>query len=223
MLLAACIILVVGLSLDNASVSGDKNDNNDVVDSYYQKATQEFERGKLRKMQMILAELGKKYPDENIQDFIDEKLSSLPVINASDLIDEYKTNEVACNLKYEGKLLKVTGNVTDIGQDILKTVYITLGDDNITFYDVRCEFEYEEELSQVANLREGYLITILCTYIGSVAEFKLYYNRFNKKLRRYYYGFWFRLIIFFGCFWRRTEICCYASDFEREIFGNRFR
>ena len=165
LLLAAGVIWVVGVNSGDISVADSKTDNEDVVASYYQKATQEFERGNLRKMQIILAELGEKFPDENIQAFIDEKLSSIPVINASDLIEEYKTNEVSCNLKYEGKILKVAGNVTDIGQDILKTIYITLGNKNETFYDVRCEFEYEEEVSQVANLREGDQITILGTYM----------------------------------------------------------
>ncbi len=164
LLLAAGIIWVVGVNSGDISVAGSKTGNEDVVAGYYKKAAQEFERGDLREMQIILAELTEKFPNENIQVFIDEKLSSIPVINASDLIEEYKTNEVSCNLKYEGKILKVAGNVTDIGQGILKTVYITLGGKNKTFYDVRCEVEYEEEVSQVANLRQGDQITILGTY-----------------------------------------------------------
>ena len=63
----------------------------------------------------------------------------------------------------------LNGVHTSERQDILKTVYITLGDNTLKFYDVRCEFEYEEEISQVANLREGNQITILGTYINSVA------------------------------------------------------
>lgn len=165
LILVAVIIFFIGIGSENSDVSSNNvAEDNNRIQAFYDKASEAFENGELREMQMKLGELQQEFPDEDVQPFIDEKLASVPTIQASDLINEYKENQVKCNINYEDKLLKVSGKVTNIGEDITKTVYITLGNNNHSFYDVRCEFEYEEEISQVANLNKGDVITVLGNY-----------------------------------------------------------
>ena len=165
LVLVAIIIALIGLdSESNNTSNGALEDNNTRIQSFYDKANEEFENGNLREMQIQLGKLQQEFPEEDVQPFIDEKLSSLPTIQATDLSNEYKENEVKCNLDYKNKLLKVSGKVSSIGEDIMGTVYITLGNDKLSLYNVRCEFEYEEEISQVATLKKGDIITVLGTY-----------------------------------------------------------
>ena len=161
-ILVAIGVLVIGLNSDNNNQI--TTNDNTIIQNLYSKANEEFEKGNLREMQIELGKIQERNPDEDIQAFIDEKLASLPIIEASTLIKDYKDNVVNVNLKYEDKLIKVSGKVTNIGEDITKTVYITIGEENHTFYDVRCEFEYEEEISQVAELKKGEYVTVLGTY-----------------------------------------------------------
>ena len=161
-ILVAIVVLVIGLNSDNNNQI--TTNDNTIIQNLYSKANEEFEKGNLREMQIELGKIQERNPDEDIQAFIDEKLASLPIIEASTLIKDYKDNVVNVNLKYEDKLIKVSGKVTNIGEDITKTVYITIGEENHTFYDVRCEFEYEEEISQVAELKKGEYVTVLGTY-----------------------------------------------------------
>jgi len=164
-IIVAIIVVLIELSFGKEDASNGSIDNdNTSIQSLYDAANVAFENGNLREMQIQLGKLEHEFPEEDVRPFIAERLSSIPIIQASNLISEYKVNEVKCNMSYGDKLLKVSGNVTEIGQDVAKTVFITLGNGSHTFYDVRCEFEYDEEITQVANLKKGDSITVLGTY-----------------------------------------------------------
>ena len=165
LILVAIIITFIGLGSESNNTSTENLENDNTrIQSFYDKANEEFENGNLREMQIQLGKLQQEFPEEDVQPYITEKLSLIPEVQASNLISEYKENAVKCNVNYEDKLVKVSGKVTEIGQDIAKTVFITLGNDSHTFYDVRCDFDYEEEITQVANLKKGDSITVLGTY-----------------------------------------------------------
>lgn len=86
------------------------------------------------------------------------------------LIDEYKTNEVAADKKYKDKIVKVTGKVTDIGKDILNSVYICVNDGTeITWDYAQCYFSDNNEIDKVAELSVGDNVTLY----GKVSNYNL--------------------------------------------------
>ncbi len=79
-------------------------------------------------------------------------------VSATDLVQAYKDNEVAADVKYKGKALKVTGIVTSIKKDITSEIYVTLK--GTGFRSVQCYFE-DSENSKVANLKKGDELTVI--------------------------------------------------------------
>lgn len=79
------------------------------------------------------------------------------VISPRTLYSEYKENEVAADMKYKGKLLRIKGKVDSIGKDILDDPYLTFSIDfleSINFY-----FDEDNE-SEIANCRKGQTLAI---------------------------------------------------------------
>ena len=48
-------------------------------------------------------------------------------VSAAEIVNEYETNEVAAQQKYGDKIVEITGIVDDIGLDIMKDPYVTIG------------------------------------------------------------------------------------------------
>ena len=59
-------------------------------------------------------------------------------ISAGQLYQEYRNNEVAADLKYKGKMLKVTGIVRTVGEDILGNPYVVIVGDKNDWRGVQC-------------------------------------------------------------------------------------
>ena len=68
-------------------------------------------------------------------------------VNATDLMADYKANEVRADGKWKGKLLSVSGVVGDIKKDILDQPYVILGSG--------AEFEIPEVQCTLKNGQEG--------------------------------------------------------------------
>lgn len=82
-------------------------------------------------------------------------------ITSTELIDAYNENQVKCKQNYDGKLIKVTGKVDSVGTDIMGTTYVCLGHDTeFTFVGVQCYAKDNETINQIAELKEGDLITV---------------------------------------------------------------
>lgn len=82
-------------------------------------------------------------------------------ITSTELIDAYNENQVKCKQKYDGELLKVTGKVESIGTDILGSTYVCLGHDTeFTFVGIQCFAKDDDTINQIAELKEGDLITV---------------------------------------------------------------
>ena len=82
-------------------------------------------------------------------------------ITSTELIDAYNENQVKCKQTYDGKMIKVTGKVDSVGTDILGTTYVCLGHDTeFTFVGVQCYAKDEDTINEIAELKEGDIITV---------------------------------------------------------------
>jgi hypothetical protein len=87
-------------------------------------------------------------------------------VSATQLILEYKDNEVAADQRYKGKRLRTNGIVSDIKKDIVDDIYVTLGSG--------AEFEIPELMAyfpdslenKAAGLRKGQELTVECDCEG---------------------------------------------------------
>lgn len=82
-------------------------------------------------------------------------------VTAGQLLDEYDANEVAADMKYKGKLIAVTGYVQNITNSSTDEPGVWLAPSQVwAFFTVDCYFRIIHQ-PQVAQLREGQLITIV--------------------------------------------------------------
>ena len=81
-------------------------------------------------------------------------------ISAKELYQAYEENEVAAGKKYDEKLVEITGEVDDIGTDILNRAYITFSTGK-TLRSVQCYFEDTDAIDGVASISKGQKITVV--------------------------------------------------------------
>lgn len=82
-------------------------------------------------------------------------------ITSTELIDAYNDNQVKCKQIYDGKMLRVTGKVDSVGTDIMGTTYVCLGHDTeFTFVGVQCYAKDDNTINEIAELKEGDIITV---------------------------------------------------------------
>ena len=81
-------------------------------------------------------------------------------INAFQLVDDYKNNEVAADERYKGKVLEVSGSIESIGKDLMDTMYVSFGGGGkFELRRVQCFFD-DSETDKLAKLSKGQWITI---------------------------------------------------------------
>lgn len=81
-------------------------------------------------------------------------------ITSNKLIAAYKSNEVAADEIYKGKLLQVTGEVGSIKKDILDNLYVTLkSDERFSFVSVQCYFT-KAFTKRLTKLKKGQKLTV---------------------------------------------------------------
>jgi hypothetical protein len=91
-------------------------------------------------------------------------------VKADDLIKTYKANEIAADEKYRGKLLEVSGRLTDIAET-LGSLQADLGvssSKDTEFVTVKCVFA-EAERPKLSKLQKGTNVTFLGTGDGMTA------------------------------------------------------
>ena len=86
-------------------------------------------------------------------------------VTAVKLEADYKSNQVAADAKYKGKLVQVTGSVESIGKDIMDTPYITLKGDQYGINNIQCMFSKGDE-SVLAQVSKGDQLTLQGTVSG---------------------------------------------------------
>lgn len=87
-------------------------------------------------------------------------------VSASDLMAEYDANEIAADAKYKGKLLEVSGTISDIGKDILDNPYIALKTQE-AFSSVQCMLK-DSEKDRASSLAKGTQIIVQGTDGGKL-------------------------------------------------------
>jgi hypothetical protein len=81
------------------------------------------------------------------------------VIFADLLCCEYKSNEVAADLKYRGRIIVIYRDISDIGKDILGNAYITVGGSASYGGGVKCIFAKDQQTS-IANLHKRSFVKV---------------------------------------------------------------
>ena len=88
------------------------------------------------------------------------------VVSASTLFDDYDSNEVKADKKYEDKLLEVTGKVDDIGVSLGQTYVCLSTGDPYSLFSIQCFFDDQGEIDKVSELNKGDEITLHGTCTG---------------------------------------------------------
>lgn len=103
-----------------------------------------------------------------------EALTNLPTFTAREMAIDYDANTVAADQKYKGKRFKVSGTVTEISTNIMGDPYVTMdGTDEFT----QPQFAFDKgSANQLANVRKGEKLTLLCEGNGDVVKIPMSEN-----------------------------------------------
>ncbi|MGA9047776.1 MAG: hypothetical protein WB588_02175 [Dehalococcoidia bacterium] len=108
---------------------------------------------------------------QNAQAIEQQSEQAIPM-SATALYNAYESNQVAADLEYKGKLLKVTGIVNRIGTDLSNNPYVVISASTSDIFGVQCTYPQTLEYQQLlATLRKGQTVTVTgrCTgYILNV-------------------------------------------------------
>jgi hypothetical protein len=88
--------------------------------------------------------------------------TSILHVNAEQLIQDYLSNQISADEKYQDKIVSVSGTIYEVGQDWSGGNYIMLRND-YEYNGVQCEFKTKDELM---NLYKGEYITLKGKVIG---------------------------------------------------------
>lgn len=82
-------------------------------------------------------------------------------ISAGQLCQEYKSNEIAADLKYKDRFLKVHGIVQNIGEDIMGDPYVAIVEDEDDWWGVQCMYPDTDAYRELlAKVNPGQEITV---------------------------------------------------------------
>jgi tRNA_anti-like len=95
-------------------------------------------------------------------------LAAIPAFTSTELARAYEANSVAADAQFKGKDFKISGAVSDINTDFMGRPYITMSGGN-QFMQPQFQFS-KSDMQQMAALKKGMKITILCTGRGDVAK-----------------------------------------------------
>jgi hypothetical protein len=86
-----------------------------------------------------------------------EEIMTVPI---GTLLADYENNEVGADIKYKGKILRVTGKAGDIKKDILDHIYVTVGTGKqFEIPEVQAFFD-DAHTAKAASLKKGQQITV---------------------------------------------------------------
>ena len=80
-------------------------------------------------------------------------------LTSDQLFAEYDANDIAADKKYKGRILEVSGSVSDISRDILDNIYVTLKSGQFEVFSIQCFFADSFE-DKAAELRPDQYLTI---------------------------------------------------------------
>lgn len=97
---------------------------------------------------------------------VKEELVPEIIISAPELVNAYESNEVKANKEYGGKVVEVSGEISDISIMLGKTFVILSSGQDFSLSDVQCFFDDEVEISKIENLSKGQQLTVVGTVDG---------------------------------------------------------
>ena len=123
------------------------------------------ERNKISQQQAVKEKENRKIAEAQAKE---NKINSAIHITATRLFSNYEANEIAADNEYKGNNVVVTGYISNIGKDILGSMYVSLKTDNI-IGSVQCMFskEYNQQLS---NLSKGEKVSIFGKVDGKLGN-----------------------------------------------------
>jgi hypothetical protein len=89
-------------------------------------------------------------------------------LSADQLYSEYDANQVAADAKYKGKVVSITGSISDIGKDVTDTAYVIIGGTGI-LNGAQCMFPKGQE-SLIGNLSKGQQVTAKGEVSGKIGN-----------------------------------------------------
>lgn len=90
------------------------------------------------------------------------------IVTAAQVIEDYKSNEIAAKTKYEGKSVQISGEVKEIGESAIGSgsVIELLVSKSTLNNNPRLNFD-ESKSKEIASLKKGQVITAVCIGNGT--------------------------------------------------------
>lgn len=107
--------------------------------------------------------------DEDKRENARQEMATMPAITANDIVSAYGENTVAADQQFKDKKFKISGIVSDINTDLMGDPYITLSGGGNQFMEPHFGFD-KSEAAQLANLKKGAMVTLVCIGKGDVAK-----------------------------------------------------
>jgi hypothetical protein len=90
----------------------------------------------------------------------DVSVATADQVALSDLLAEYKTNEVAADQRYKGKVIETTGVLTSVKNDLAGRPFVIVSDNDLDqLHGVQCSLA-ESAVAQAATLKPGERVTV---------------------------------------------------------------
>jgi len=90
-----------------------------------------------------------------VSDEVLDKEEVAQMVETSDFIEEFDTNQLAAEKKYKGKRLQLTARIRNISEDIMGTPFLSLEPSSAEDYymgtTIKCSFKDEDALMEVSN------------------------------------------------------------------------
>lgn len=80
-------------------------------------------------------------------------------ITAEALLKEYRTNQVAADNKYKGKVIQITGRIDEIGKSLLTNEPQVVFPDKSGVDSISCSFD-KSQSNKLLHLKSGDIITV---------------------------------------------------------------
>ena len=85
----------------------------------------------------------------------------IPLTQAGEILQSYTDNEVAADLRFKGKTVRVTGVVGSIGKDIADRIYVTVGTGEQFEHPIIQAFFSDAWTERAAKLHRGQNVTVM--------------------------------------------------------------
>ena len=89
------------------------------------------------------------------------KQEEIVEVETTSFIREFDENQLAAEKKYEGKIVKFTGYIDNISEDIIGTPFLSIGPTTEEFYvgtSIKCSFWKDED--DLTSLKNGERVTL---------------------------------------------------------------